>query len=226
MVASLLALTACAATQKSGADVLRPIPASISGDAGTTGHVLHVIDGDSLRRGTKRYRLHGIDAPEADQRCDGPTGSWPCGQEATAALARMVAGQPVRCDEHSFDRYGRIIATCYAGLVELNGAMVEQGHAWAFRRYATDYVAAENNARSARRGIWAGKAVPAWEYRQIARQSSAQSCAIKGNISRNGRIYHVPGSRWYGRTRINEAKGERWFCSEADALAAGWRAPR
>lgn len=52
------------------------------------------------------------------------------------------------------------------------------------------------------------------------------ACAIKGNIGRSGsRIYHVPGSPSYDGTQIDEAKGERWFCSEAEAQAAGWRAP-
>ena len=49
-------------------------------------------------------------------------------------------------------------------------------------------------------------------------------CAIKGNIDMTGeRIYHVPGGQWYDRTLIDPAKGERWFCSEEDAQAAGWR---
>jgi hypothetical protein len=52
------------------------------------------------------------------------------------------------------------------------------------------------------------------------------SCLIKGNISDSGRIYHVPGSAWYERTEINESRGERWFCTEAEAQAAGWRPPR
>jgi len=53
-------------------------------------------------------------------------------------------------------------------------------------------------------------------------------CGIKGNIStRTGeRIYHVPGQRHYWATRINLFGGERWFCSEADARAAGWRKSR
>jgi len=51
-------------------------------------------------------------------------------------------------------------------------------------------------------------------------------CDIKGNISGNGRIYHLPGGSHYARTRIDEAKGERWFCSEAEARAAGWRPAR
>lgn len=48
-------------------------------------------------------------------------------------------------------------------------------------------------------------------------------CRIKANISENGRIFHVPGQQHYEETRINLAAGERWFCSEAAASAAGWR---
>ena len=49
-------------------------------------------------------------------------------------------------------------------------------------------------------------------------------CVIKGNISSSGeRIYHVPGQRYYDKTLINEHQGERWFCTEQEAMAAGWR---
>jgi hypothetical protein len=50
-------------------------------------------------------------------------------------------------------------------------------------------------------------------------------CPIKGNISYSTgeHIYHVPGQRYYWATRINPFKGERWFCSENEAIAAGWR---
>ncbi|QEN84734.1 hypothetical protein FZC33_00095 [Labrys sp. KNU-23] len=54
--------------------------------------------------------------------------------------------------------------------------------------------------------------------------SPAPSCNIKGNISVSGeRIYHVPGQKYYTKTVITSRTGERWFCSEADARAAGWR---
>ena len=52
------------------------------------------------------------------------------------------------------------------------------------------------------------------------------SCRIKGNISDNGKIYHVPGSRSYDAASIDTSRGERWFCTEEEAIAAGWRAPR
>ncbi len=57
-------------------------------------------------------------------------------------------------------------------------------------------------------------------------QVAASRCTIKGNISRSGRIYHLPGSASHARTVIDETRGERWFCSEDEARAAGWRAPR
>jgi len=52
----------------------------------------------------------------------------------------------------------------------------------------------------------------------------AQGCVIKGSVFSSGdRIYQVPGGEYYAATRINPAKGERWFCSEAEAREAGWR---
>ena len=55
--------------------------------------------------------------------------------------------------------------------------------------------------------------------------SNSQSCDIKGNISINSgeRIYHVPGQEFYNDTVIRTEYGERWFCTEAEARAAGWR---
>ena len=53
------------------------------------------------------------------------------------------------------------------------------------------------------------------------------ACLIKGNINDRGeRIYHVPGGAFYDRTRISPSKGERWFCTEAEARQAGWRRSR
>ena len=51
-------------------------------------------------------------------------------------------------------------------------------------------------------------------------------CLIKGNINSKGeRIYHIPGSSSYNSTKIDVTEGERWFCTEYDAIQAGWHAP-
>jgi hypothetical protein len=59
-------------------------------------------------------------------------------------------------------------------------------------------------------------------------QAQLASCDIKGNISIDSgeHIYHVPGQSYYASTRIRPEYGERWFCSEAEARAAGWRRSR
>ena len=59
----------------------------------------------------------------------------------------------------------------------------------------------------------------------LAKGAVSDSCNIKGNISaKTGeRIYHMPGQIYYDKTVISLAKGERWFCSEAEAIGAGWR---
>src|SRR5512143_3038749 len=124
--------------------------------------------------------------------------------------------------------------------------MVRAGLALAYRRYSTDYVDEETEARNAKRGLWASEFTAPWDYRRETRDSPSQSpratgpgqgggtrgteppsarCAIKGNINQRGeRIYHLPGSESYAATVIDERQGERWFCSEAEAQAAGWRA--
>jgi len=54
-------------------------------------------------------------------------------------------------------------------------------------------------------------------------------CVIKGNISieTGNKLYHLPGMEDYESTVIDLATGERWFCSESEAIASGWRkAPR
>ncbi|MET4687440.1 sunset domain-containing protein [Sinorhizobium fredii] len=57
------------------------------------------------------------------------------------------------------------------------------------------------------------------------RGGTGGSCSIKGNVSINTgeRIFHVPGQKYYTQTKISPQYGERWFCSEFEAWAVGWR---
>ncbi|MFI0395394.1 thermonuclease family protein [Paracoccus jiaweipingae] len=196
-----------------------------------------VTDGDTLRLdmagGTAVIRLFGIDAPEAAQTCQNSKGQdWTCGKAATQYLRGLVDGHRLRCTMLDTDRYGRIVARCFRGQQDIAAQMVLAGQAVAFRRYSMDYVPPEDAARAKRRGIWAGKALRPkdWRARHRAPASAttrqaapSAGCRIKGNISANGHIYHLPGDRHYDRTRINTRKGERWFCSEEEARRAGWR---
>lgn len=127
------------------------------------------------------------------------------------------------------------MAKCFADGADIGRVLVEEGLAYAYRRYALDYDLEEKAAYVAGRGIHAfslekpsaHRAMPSGDAPQAGAGAGAGNCRIKGNISAKGvRIFHVPGQQHYGRTRINTAKGERWFCSAAEARAAGWRAAR
>ena len=187
-----------------------------------------VIDGDTLEISGERVRLEGIDAPETAQTCSRPRGSsWACGRDSTAALERLLGKQKIACEDHGTDKYGRMLGVCFLGARDINAWMVHEGLAWAFVKYSRSYVHEEAEARARRIGIWQGEAEPAWDFRAKrwtgAEETAPQGCAIKGNVSANGHIYHMPWSPWYGKVRIDESRGERWFCSESEALAAGWR---
>lgn len=198
--------------------------------------VASVIDGDTIEIHDTRIRLHGIDAPESSQVCRRENGEeWRCGQTAANLLADIIGRRIVSCESSAMDRYGRAIAVCRVEDHDINKAMVSQGYAVAYRRYSSDYVDAEKVAKQERRGIWSGAFTMPWDYRRRARLDAGPStpaaqgsCVIKGNIGRSGNFtYHMPGDRHYDTTRINTSKGERWFCSAAEAEAAGWhKAPQ
>jgi endonuclease YncB( thermonuclease family) len=193
----------------------------------------HVVDGDTLRVGTELVRLSGVDAPELSQRCGHKAAPVACGTFAADWLRTRLEGRRVECREVDRDRYDRRVAICRHGGADVGAALVEAGWATAYRQYSSAYVGAEGRARSARRGIWkTGFETPA-EYRQERREMAGAApppnprCPIKGNVNAKGtRIYHLPGSRDYGAVRIDERRGERWFCSTTEAAGAGWRPVR
>lgn len=187
-----------------------------------------VVDGDTLDIAGVRVRLEGIDAPEMSQIClDARGKSWSCGRAARDALAQATAGQAVMCDRTGMDKYGRSLAICFANGEDLNAALVVAGLARAFVKYSNRYEALEAEARTRHAGLWQADNMAPWDYRhqrwQMAEATAPAGCAIKGNISSRGRIYHAPWSAWYAKVKVDPAHGERWFCSESEALAAGFR---
>ena len=192
--------------------------------------VISVIDADTIDVGSTRVRLFGIDAPEMGQPCAANGREWDCGAWTRDAVRNRYEGEYARCTTQDVDRYGRVVAQCFVDGQDMGQAIVRSGLAWAFRRYSDSYDLDEKAAAVQERGLWAVDVQLPSEFRAAQRQAppppAGQTCVIKGNISGSGRIYHVPGQEHYGRTRINESNGERWFCSRAEAEAAGWRAAR
>lgn len=131
-----------------------------------------VVDGDSLRFPGVEVRLEGLDSPEWSQTCTRHGAEYRCGLEAKDALRTLIAGRPVTCigvpqpDGTERDRYGRLLGDCRAGDTHLNAAMVEIGHALAYRYYSMRLVPHEDRARAAKRGMWAGEFQAPWEWRR------------------------------------------------------------
>jgi endonuclease YncB( thermonuclease family) len=196
-----------------------------------------VIDGDTVAIGDMRIRLHGIDAPERQQKCGGQNSPmWDCGAWVTAEVRARYDGRQAACTALEVDRYDRIIARCRVNGVDIGAALVEGGLAFAYLHYSEAYLPEQQAAERRRAGLHATGAQSPADFRRAKRDgyaaqymaSAPQDCTIKGNISYNSgaRIYHMPGQSHYAKTKISLTKGEQWFCSEAEAQAAGWRRAR
>lgn len=212
-----------------------------------------VKDGATLQLANNTFRLDGIDAPAVDQMCiDEHADSWACGVEARDQLAKLVAGKQVRCGDLGPDpsTKKRRIGLCIVEgeTVGLGQLMIQKGLALADARgkFKADELAARND----RRGLWKGCFVTPADFSLWKKDAALvggacradrdqqiravlfsadpvmpAGCAIKGKyavrarVTGNVGIYHLQACRSYpGLTN-----SERWFCSEDDAQAAGFR---
>ncbi len=217
----------------------RPTPTP-SRPAVTLVPVVGITDGDTIKvrvgSTTERVRVIGLDAPELK-------GAECWSQKASSRMQSLVQSRSVQLvrdpTQDDRDRYGRLlrhVVTADGRLVAQ--ALIEGGFA---REYTYDrayshrdaYLAAQQRARAKRLGVWSAACAappavaPAPTVAPRAPAGPAGGCVIKGNVSSSGeKIYHVPGGGSYDVTVITASKGERWFCSEQEAEAAGWRKAR
>jgi micrococcal nuclease len=193
--------------------------------------VTNVIDGDTIEVDVGgvpfRVRYVGMDAPEL--------AGEPMAAESLAANRKLVEGKRIVMirDQSEADRYGRLLRFVFAGDTFVNDELVRLGMARATPfppdlSCQAEFAAAQREALQAGRGLWgivlsltppggggacAGGCV-----------TPPAGCRIKGNINSSGeKIYHVPGGKFYDNTVIEPEKGERWFCTETEAVEAGWR---
>lgn len=187
------------------------------------------LSGDTLKVGASIIRLSGLDVPERDQKCRRQGGkAWACGQSAAEALAQLVRGRDAVCDISGKDDAGRQLGTCKVDGKDVGAEMVRAGHAFAVPGLFARYSAAETEAKTAKAGVWKGDGERPGEWRakrwEQAKRSAPDGCPIKGHVSSEGRVYVLPWSPEYERVKVRTNKGERWFCTEQEARAAGWRA--
>jgi endonuclease YncB( thermonuclease family) len=125
-----------------------------------------VLSGDTLELQGQQVRLLGIDAPERAQACWDATGqAWPCGEKAALALTQRIGRSQVNCTGMRRDREQRLIAVCRLGDENINAWLVAAGWALAYRGQSHAFVGAEEAAREAGSGLWAGAFEPPWIWR-------------------------------------------------------------
>lgn len=212
--------------------------------------VPQIVDADTIYAGQSKIRLSGIDAPEMDQVCINAAGqNWNCGVEAKEKLQAFTRNRSWSCDLSGVDIYRRHLGTCIVDGENISRWLVRNGWALAFRRYSTAFIADEDFAREQKRGLWSGAFIAPWEWRQrssatiilgavavprdaqhrllspaVTAQPPDPHCRIKGNLKSAGQcIYHVSGGKFYDRLDMRRSSSRRWFCTEAEAQAAGCR---
>ncbi|MCK1361230.1 thermonuclease family protein [Bradyrhizobium sp. 199] len=219
--------------------------------AGQVRGVPQIVDADTVYIGQSKIRFNGVDAPETDQVClDAAGKTWTCGIEAREQLRSFSKDREWSCELAGTDKYRRSLGSCAVGGENVSRWLVQNGWALAFRRYSAEYVHDEDVARERQRGLWGGAFIAPWDWRHrrnstevlgaLSILSTAQralvtntaanpaplagNCLIKGNLSSTPQcIYHVPDGLFYDRLSMQPNSSRRWFCSEAEAQAAGCR---
>lgn len=196
--------------------------------------VVKVIDGDTIDVDIdgkiSRIRMIGVNTPEVVD----PRKPVECfGREASNKAKELLSGQEVRLKndnpQDDKDKYDRLLRYVWLknGLF-YNLEIIKQGFAYEYTydipyEYQREFKDAQEYAQENKLGLWADGACGLENITSTATASSG-ACLIKGNISSSGdKIYHLPGCDYYKNTVIEESKGEKWFCSEDEAIKAGWR---
>ncbi len=190
-----------------------------------------VVDGDTIEIGDRQVRLLGIDAPEAAQELKLETGGTDfLGRGAAMMLRSLITVNEIRCDLSPVkDGRGLPLATCFSGNTNLAAEMVAGGMARATPN--SPYADAEKQAKAGQKGFWRDRSEAPWSFRErrlsaAAPKNSPAGCVFKAVSDGGRRTLITPWSPWYNDVQVNLARGDRWFCSEAQAVSQGWYEPR
>jgi micrococcal nuclease len=226
--------THLAVGQPSGEKPIKVAPASPVVNSNQLYEVVKVIDGDTIdiriNDKIERLRLIGINTPETVD----PRKPVECfGKQASEKARALLDGKQVSIESDSTqgerDKYNRLLRYVFLeDGTNLNLLMIREGYAYEYTydlpyKYQNEFKQAQKYAEENELGLW--NTCEKLDGGQTSvNLVGADACVIKGNISsKKEKIYHAPGCGSYDKTVINESAGEKWFCSEQEALDAGWR---
>jgi micrococcal nuclease len=215
-----------------------------------TYEVIKVVDGDTIdveiNGVEERIRIIGINSPESVD----PGKPVECfANEASNKAKELLENKSVTLEadntQTNKDKYNRLLRHIFLeDGTNFAETIIRDGHAYEYTydlpyKYQSEYKRAEKEARENKRGLWADDTcrgsleIPIVTTEETKEEEviepkieeETKECLIKENISyKTGeKIYHVPGGRYYDQTVISPLRGERWFCTEQEAINAGWR---
>jgi endonuclease YncB( thermonuclease family) len=123
-----------------------------------------VIDGDTFYVDQQIVLLYGADAPEIEQTCWANGSAYRCGVRAKEALARLIEGKFVSCigQRQAGDA---VAAVCTVPTGDVGDQMVASGNAVVPYELSKAYINSQEQAKNARRGVWAGPFEWPWDVR-------------------------------------------------------------
>lgn len=175
--------------------------------------IAHAIDRDSLELGDREIRLFGIDAPEYRQRCPVGIANWSCGKDAASALRSLVEGRRVSCQARARDVYGRTVATCTQGGLDVALEMVGRGLDVVLEGLPTAYLDRQATSKAAHAGIWQSQFEMPRDYRAAHPRGDDAVAAGPASAARS-----APSARSQPKTG---PQGAMWqTCAQARAAGA------
>ncbi|MBU4348283.1 thermonuclease family protein [Patescibacteria group bacterium] len=192
--------------------------------------VKKVIDGDTIKLADGDIvRLLGIDAPEQGACFY---------EESTNALKDLIEGKEVelRKDINGQDKFGRLLRYVILpnpgpledGLL-VDEYMVKEGYAIPMsnsqdKLYYGLLLDSRDKAIMGNKGLWGECDYDVPGQVQDHTESLNEECVIKGNVSIDnfGKVYFLPECNNYKQVKIDLSRGEQYFCTEAEAIKAGF----
>lgn len=174
--------------------------------------VTRIIDGDTFDlENENRIRIYGINAPEYPKGC--------MSEDGKNRLEDLILNKNIGIKQVTKDNFGRLVSLVYLDNLFINEVLVEEGFAY-FEKSKPEIEStltlekAEAKAKQTGRGVWSSLC-----------ETKQEGCIIKGNYrsADTTRIYHTPDCYNYDRITVKPGTTDRWFCTEKEAQAAGFR---
>lgn len=175
--------------------------------------VVEVVDGDTFFiQNRQPIRLYGVNAPEMGNCFS---------EESKAELTKMILGKEVRLTGLQTDHYGRVVADVFLkDGTHINLHMVKGGFAIYIRAYDQNIERIKEAGGAARQnkiGIFSNDC--------YQKDPEDPKCKIKGTLdekSPDRKLYLKPSCAYYDSVVVEKYLGEQWFCSEEEAIQAGF----